>query len=119
MATKLKSQAKITGLPNSNPNALAQPQRRSNAQRQADYRRRHLKDIDGQLERLSLLVDLHAKRALERLASCYGVTQKVVLERLIMQANRVAQQQAQQHSPDGQADYFEKRISLQWFSVTQ
>jgi hypothetical protein len=114
MATKLKSpQAKTIAQPQ------AQPQRTSNAQRQADYRARHLKDVNGQLERLSLLVDLHAKRALERLASCYGVTHRAMLERLVMQANRVAQQQAGEHSPDGHADYFDKRISLQWPAVTQ
>jgi hypothetical protein len=45
---------------------------KSNAQRQSDYRVRHLKDLDGQAERLNLLVNLHAKRALERLASCYA-----------------------------------------------
>jgi hypothetical protein len=66
-----------------------------------------------------LLVDLHAKRALERLASCYGVTQKVMLERLLMQASRVAQQQAAEHSPRGPDDFFDKRISLQWPDVTQ
>jgi hypothetical protein len=117
MKTKLQAQAKITGNPNQNPRV--QPQRRSNAQRQADYRRRHLKEENGQLERLSLLVDLHAKRALERLASCYGVTHRAMLERLLMQANQAAQQQAAEHSPDGHADYFDKRISLQWPIVTQ
>ena len=40
-----------------------------------------MKDENAQLERLSLLVDLQAKRALERLASCYGVTQRAMLER--------------------------------------
>jgi len=96
-----------------------QPQRRSNAQRQADYRARHLKDENSQLERLSLLVAFPVKRALERLACCYGVTQRAMLERLLMQANRVAQEQAAEHSPDGQTDYFEKRISLPWQVVTQ
>lgn len=117
MATKLKAQAKITAHQIQNPKM--QPPRRSNAQRQADYRRRHLKDMNGRLERLSLLVDLHAKRALERLASCYGVTQKVMLERLLIQASRVAQQQAAEHSPRGPDDFFDKCISLQWPDVTQ
>lgn len=111
MATNPKIQAKAK--------TNTQPQRRSNAQRQADYRARHLKDENAQLERLSLLVDLHAKRALERLASCYGVTQRAMLERLVMQANQVAQQQAQEHSPDGHAHYLDKRISLQWPVVTR
>ena len=44
---------------------MAQPS--SNAQRQADYRARHLKSEDAQLQRLNLMIDLHAKRALERL----------------------------------------------------
>ncbi len=117
MATKLKAQANMAA--NQNQNTMVQSHRRSNAQRQADYRARHLKDENSQLERLSLLVDLHAKRALERLACCYGVTQRTMLERLLMQANRVAQQQAAEHSPDGQTDYFDKRISLQWQAVTR
>ena len=50
----------------------AQP--RSNAQRQADYRQRHLQSQDGQLQRLGLMVDHHAKLALQRLAKCYSVT---------------------------------------------
>ena len=119
MATKLKRQAKIMASPSLPPNLKVQAQRRSNAQRQANYRARHLKDENSQLERLSLLVDLHAKRALERLACCYGVTQRAMLERLVMQADRVTQQQAQDQSSDGQADYFDKRISLQWPGVTQ
>jgi len=36
-----------------------------------------------------------------------------------MQANQTAQQQAAEHSTDGHADYFDKRISLQWPVVTQ
>lgn len=109
MATKLKTPAKT----------VTQPQRKSNAQRQADYRVRHLKNENGQLERLSLLVDLHAKRALERLACCYGVTQRAMLERLLMQANQLAQEQAAQQDPDGHAAYFDKRISLLWPVVTR
>ena len=113
MATQLKTPAKAVTQP------VAQPQRKSNAQRQADYRVRHLKDVNGQLERLSLLVDLHAKRALERLASCYGVTQRSMLERLLMQADQLAQEQAAQQSPDSHAAYFEKQISLLWPVVTR
>lgn len=109
MATKLKTPAKT----------VTQPQRKSNAQRQADYRARHLKDENAQLERLSLLVDLHAKRALERLAGCYGVTQRAMLERLLMQADRLTQDHAAQQSPDGQAAYFDKQIRLHWPVVTR
>ena len=113
MPTKLKTPAKTVTQP------MAQPQRKTNAQRQADYRTRHLKDENAQLERLSLLVDLHAKRALERLACCYGVTQRAMLERLLMQANQLAQEQAAQQDPDGHAAYFDKRISLLWPVVTR
>ncbi len=91
----------------------------SNAQRQADYRLRHLKSQESNLERLSLLVDLHVKRALERLAICYGVTQKSMLERLIVQAEHAAIDEALALSPDGQADYYERRLSLPLASVTQ
>jgi hypothetical protein len=46
----------------------------SNASRQSAYRKRHLQDEEGHCERINQVVSLHAKRALERLAKCYGVT---------------------------------------------
>ena len=58
----------------------------SNAQRQAAYRARHLKDESGVGERISLLVNIHAKRALERLARRYAVTQRAMLEKLLKEA---------------------------------
>ena len=97
--------------------SLTQPS--SNAQRQADYRARHLRSEDGQLERLNLMIDLHAKRALERLASCYGVTQKSMLERLIRQAQEVALLEAEVLSPNGPADYSAGRLRLPMVWITQ
>jgi len=114
MATKLKAPAKTVTQPRPN-----QRKSKSNAQRQADYRARHLKDENAQLVRLSLLVDLHAKRALERLACGYGVTQRAMLEGVLMQADQLTQEQAAQQSPDGQAAYFDKQISLLWHAVTR
>jgi hypothetical protein len=61
---------------------------RTNAERQAAYRQRHLKDIDGALERLNTLVSLQAKRQLECLAACHDVTQRSVLERVLAEAER-------------------------------
>jgi hypothetical protein len=55
----------------------------SNAERQAAYRARHLKSEDGRGERLNLVVDLHAKACLARLARHYGTSQRQVLERLL------------------------------------
>ncbi len=97
--------------------SLTQP--RNNAQRQADYRARHLKSEDSQLQRLNLMIDLHAKRALERLASCYGVTQKSLLESLIRQAQEVALDEAALMSPNGPADYYAGRLKLPMVWVTQ
>ena len=59
---------------------------KSNAQRQAAYRERHFKDIEGQGQRLNMVIDLPAKKALERMAHCYGVTQKQVLLHIINKA---------------------------------
>jgi len=59
---------------------------KSNAERQRAYRERHLKDEAGNSERINTVVSLSAKRSLERLASCYGVTQRVMLERVIAEA---------------------------------
>lgn len=50
------------------------------AEKQARYRERHLKE--GDKERLQLVVSLHAKRALERLARHHGMTMAAMLERL-------------------------------------
>jgi hypothetical protein len=97
--------------------SLTQPS--NNAQRQADYRARHLKSEDGQLQRLNLMIDLHAKRALERLASCYGVTQKSILEGLIQQAQEVALNEAALMTPNGPADYYAERLRLPMVLITQ
>jgi hypothetical protein len=63
---------------------------RTNAERQAAYRQRHLKEMNGMLERLNMMLSLHAKRQLERLAAGYGVTQRKLLERLLAEAERAA-----------------------------
>jgi hypothetical protein len=56
---------------------------KTNAKRQAEYRQRHFKDIDGELERINLAVQVTTKRKLERLAVCYGVTQRALLENVL------------------------------------
>lgn len=58
----------------------------TNAERQRQYRQRHLKDLDGTGERLNVVLSLHAKAALERLASFYGITQREALERALLDA---------------------------------
>jgi len=54
----------------------------TNAEKQASYRQRRIKEGDG--ERLQTVISLPAKRALERLARHAGVTQAAMLERLIL-----------------------------------
>jgi len=90
----------------------------SNAQRQAAYRARHLKDENGKSERLNLIVDLHAKRALERWAKCYGVTQREALSLMIMQAEDAALNLAADR-PNGQGDYYGGKLRLKLDGVTQ
>jgi integrase/recombinase XerD len=58
-----------------------------------------------------LVIDLHAKRALERIAACYGVTQRAMLERLLVQAEEAALRRAGK-LPRGQADYYAGRLDL-------
>lgn len=60
----------------------------SNAARQAAYRQRHLYDVDGQAERLNMVVTVQAKAQLERLARHYGVTQREVLARVLADTER-------------------------------
>ena len=91
---------------------------KSNAQRQSDYRARHLKDVDGNAERLNLLLDVHAKRALERLAACYVVTQRDVLEGLLREAESAVLDRAATVQ-NGQTDYYDGRLRLAKEFVTQ
>ncbi len=60
----------------------------SNAARQAAYRQRHLYDVDGQGERINMVVTVQAKVQLERLARHYGVTRREVLARVLADAER-------------------------------
>ena len=60
----------------------------SNAERQRAYRQRRLKDLDADSERINLVVPAGTKRKLERLATCYDVTQTGMLERLLADAER-------------------------------
>ncbi len=69
----------------------------SNAQKQAAYRARKIKEGDG--ERLQAVISLHAKRALERLSKHQGSTQTATLERLILEEQQrvTAGMDADQH----------------------
>lgn len=89
----------------------------SNAQRQAAYRARHLKDDNGKGERLNLVIELQAKRAIERLAVCYGVTQKEIMERLALGAERVTLDKAAT-LPNGPDDYYDGRLRFGFDDVT-
>ena len=86
------------------------------AERQAAYRTRHLHDEGGTGERLNVVINLHAKRALERLASCYGVTQLAMLERIIAAAEREVLKKAARR-PKGQDDYYDKKLQLKSVTV--
>ena len=80
-----------------------------NAQRQADYRRRHLHDPDGTLERINALVSLQAKRQLERLASYYGITKREVLKRALAEAERAALDEL---SADQHGAYYDQQLTV-------
>lgn len=58
--------------------------KKDNAKRQAEYRKRHIKE--GSDQRLNVILGLDAKLALERMAKHFGVTNKNVLERLLLEA---------------------------------
>ena len=90
----------------------------SNAQRQAAYRQRQLTDIDAQGERLNIVLDTTAKRSLERLAACYGVTQRGVLQRLLAGAEQSVLNQLQA-LPNGQSHYYDRQLPVVLEFVTQ
>jgi hypothetical protein len=86
--------------------------RKSNAQRQRTYRDRHLKltdESDELLERINQMVSLPAKNALKRLASYYGVTQRVILESAIANAEHALFDTL---SGEHQNDYYDMNITL-------
>ena len=82
-----------------------------NAKRQAAYRARRKADDSAPTERLNLIIDLHAKRALERLAMCYGVTQKAIVQKLLLDAEHAAIDAATAFT-NGQAEYYAGRLRL-------
>ena len=87
----------------------------TNAQRQAAYRARHLQAVDGEGVRLNMIINTHAKCALERLASAHGLTQRAMLERLLV----LAEQRTVAALPAPlRTDYNEQRLSLQADAVT-
>ncbi len=57
----------------------------TNAEKQARYRERHLKDVEGMRERLQAVVSIQAKRALESLARHHGATLAGIVERLALE----------------------------------
>ena len=81
------------------------------AERQAAYRARHLHDEDGKGQRLNVIINMNAKLALERLASCYGVTQLAMLEQVIEMAQRKVLKKAAR-IPNGQNDYYDKKLRV-------
>ena len=58
--------------------------KKDNAKRQAEYRQRHMKE--GSDQRLNVILGLDAKLALERMAKHNGVTNKSLLERVLLEA---------------------------------
>ena len=88
------------------------------AERQAAYRDRHLHDEDGKGQRLNVIINMNAKYALERLASCYGVTQLAMLEQVIEMAQREVLKKAAR-IPNGQNDYYDKKLRVRTRSRNQ
>lgn len=63
---------------------MIESQKKDNAKRQAEYRKRHLKD--GSDQRLNVILDVTAKQALECMAQQAGVSNKELLERVLLAA---------------------------------
>ena len=90
---------------------------KSNAQRQKEYRQRHLKDVEGEGAMIKTMVNLRAKDALKRLAVCYGVTQREIIERILLSAERATMDHAVT-LPHGADDYYDGRLRLEFSDVT-
>jgi hypothetical protein len=83
---------------------------KSNAERQRAYRERHLKDAEGEGERINTVVSMSAKRSLERLASCYGVTQRAMLEQILAEAEDTVLSGL---SSGEQSAYYDKQLEFE------
>lgn len=76
--------------------------KKANAKRQAEYRKRHLKE--GSDQRLNVILGSAAKLALERMAKLHGVSNKELLERVLLEtqsqliADMDGEQQARYYS---------------------
>ncbi len=80
---------------------------KSNAERQAKYRSKRLesgKNGDGEL-RLNLWVNTGVALGLARLARCYGVTKREMLERLVLAADQNVVAELELDSPEWDAYY--------------
>lgn len=86
---------------------------KNSSQRQANYRKCHLKEIDGD-KRLDMVITLKAKSALERLVSCYRVTKKQLIEQLLLDKENEALHQADLINSEGKTDYYNKKIILEY-----
>lgn len=64
--------------------SMLEAKKKDNAKRQADYRKRHIKE--GSDQRLNVILDLDVKLALERMAKFHGVSNKTILERVLLDA---------------------------------
>nr|WP_315430379.1 hypothetical protein [uncultured Albidiferax sp.] len=64
---------------------LDEDKKKDNAKRQAAYRQRRLKE--GSDRRLNVILELPAKQALDSIAAHYGVTNKSVVERVLLEAH--------------------------------
>ena len=62
--------------------------------------------MDASCERLNLLVSIQAKQQLERLASCYGITQHTMLERILAGVERAT---VDALPADAHSAYYERR----------
>ena len=76
---------------------------KTNAERQAAYRKRHLAPEGGNAERLDTLLSVGTARALARLAAAYGASKRTVLEHLITEGEREALAQLRGREAEYQA----------------
>jgi len=74
---------------------------KNSAQRQANYRKYHLKEEYRNDKRLDLVITSNAKSALDRLASCYCLTKKQLIEQLLFDKETEALNHVALISPDG------------------
>lgn len=89
---------------------------KSNAERQHEYRQRHLKGEGPGLARLNMLITDETKAALELLATTFSMPQRDVIEHLILDMQHALRRRIE-YLPTGWRTYSNGELRMPYFPM--